>query len=118
MSPRTPNEILKSYKKRIHRGEAITPGQVYDELSHDEWFEFTMTTIRLKTPEMQQFMNKVYEHAGDVIDDIFGVCHWKTHKIRCIKSLKTLSPERLKDYNRFKAHNCRLSKKRWINWCV
>lgn len=118
MMPRPVCEILKSYKKRIFRGENITPRQVYDELSHDEWFDFTMTTIRIKTPEMEQFMNKVYAHAGNVIDDIFGVCHWKTHRVKCIKSLKALSPEKLKEYNRMKAHNCKLSKKCWVDWCV
>ncbi len=116
MMPRPVCEILKSYKKRIFRGEAITPGQVYDELSHDEWFEFTMTSIKIKTPEIEQFMKNVYAHAGDIIDDVFGVCHWKKHRVKCIRSLKALSPEKLKEYNKMKAHNCKLSKKLWVDW--
>ena len=118
MSHRTPTEILKMYTKRVRRGENISPAQVYRELLPDEWFAFTMATIKLRTPEMEHFMGKVYVHAGNVIDDIFGVCHWKIDRIRCIKTLKMLSQENLKEYNKLKSHICKLSKKRWAGWQV
>ena len=110
-------KILQIYKRRIYNGEHISATQVYGELSHSE-SEFTMTTIRLRTPEMKQFMTGVYEYAGSVIDDVFGICPWKTHRVKCIRSLKALSPEKLKEYNRLKAHNCKLSGRRWANWCL
>ena len=107
MIPRATVEILKMYTKRIRRRENITPAQVYEELLPDEWFNFTMKTIKIRTPEMKRFMADVYDYAGNVIDDVFGVCHWKTNRIHCIRSLKALTPEKLKEYNWMKAHNCK-----------
>ncbi len=113
---RTPNEILKVYAKRLRRGEHITAARVYTETTEMEWFDFSMSSVRVKSENVKMLMNNVWSLQDREIDASFGVCPWADNKIQFVKDIKTLSPDKLDKYNKRKARLRSLMGKKWVNW--
>ena len=113
---RTPNEIMMVYAKRLRHGEHITAARVYAETTEAEWFDFSMASARVKSENVKMLMNNVWSLQDREIDASFNVCPWSDDRIKFVRDIKNLSPEKLDKYNKRKARLRSLMGKSWVNW--